>query len=185
MKTTEVRIAGFGGQGVVLAGILLGTAAVLFDGKKAVQTQSYGAETRGGGARSEVILSDTESPVYPRVTKPDVMVAMSETAIQKFLKDLKPGGTLIIDTDLVKEVPRQDCTIYKVPATTIAVKELGRQIVANIVMVGALVGLTNLVTVQAMEKSIEKTVPKGTTELNLKAFRKGLQIAEKIKRGEA
>src|SRR3974390_204435 len=107
MKRTEVRIAGFGGQGVVLAGVLLGTASAVTDGRRAVQTQSYGAAARGGGARSEGVISD-EPIVYPRVTHPDILVAMSEEAMQKYGPDMRPGAFLFIDSDLVKSVTRDD-----------------------------------------------------------------------------
>ena len=168
----EVRFAGFGGQGVILAGVVLGTAAVSFDGKTAVQTQSYGAEARGGGARSELIISD-QPIIYPRVTSPDVMVAMSAQAVKKYHDDLKKGALLIVDSDLVKEIPRKDLEEFHVPATEMAGKELGRVLVANMVMLGALVTLTGIVSHSAVKKAIELTVPKGTAELNLKAFDKG------------
>lgn len=175
MSKTEIRVAGFGGQGVVLAGVLLGTGAVLYDNKHAVQSQSYGAAARGGGARSEVIISD-EPIMYPSVTKPDVMVAMSTEAISKYVDDMKPGAILVVDEDLVKETKRDDCKVYRVPSSRIAVNELGRSMVANLVMVGFLVGLTNIVSEPSMEEAIRTGVPKGTEELNLRAFRRGLEL---------
>ena len=177
-KKTEVRIAGFGGQGVVLAGVILGRAAVLYDKKKAVQTQSYGAEARGGGARSEVIIAD-DSIDYPKVRHPDVLVAMSEQALDKYLKDLKPGGVLLIDSELVKNLPpEREFTIYRFPFSRIANDEFGRTIVANVIMLGTLTDLTKLVSFEAMKSSIRTSVPKGTEELNLKAFERGRHLAE-------
>jgi len=177
-KKTEVRIAGFGGQGVVLAGVILGRAAVLYDKKKAVQTQSYGAEARGGGARSEVIIAD-DSIDYPKVRHPDVLVAMSEQALDKYLKDLKPGGVLLIDSELVKNLPpEREFTIYRFPFSRIANDEFGRTIVANVIMLGTLTDLTKLVSFEAMKSSIRTSVPKGTEELNLKAFERGMHLAE-------
>ena len=177
MKRTEIRFAGFGGQGVVLAGVLLGTAASVTDGRRAVQTQSYGAAARGGGARSEVIISD-EPITYPRVTHPDIMVAMSEEAMKKYGPDMPPGGLLIIDSDLVKNVNREDVRLIGLPASNLATQELGRTIVANLVMLGVLVAKTGLVSVSGMEAAIRENVPPKTIDLNLKAFRKGLELGE-------
>lgn len=175
MSRTELRIAGFGGQGVVLAGVIVGTAAVTYDGKKAVQTQSYGAEARGGAARSEVILSDRQV-VYPMVRRPDILVALSAPALEKFLGDLKPGGTLIVDEDLVK-VSDGDYRLYKAPFSNTAVKELGRGVVANVVMLGFLTRVTNIVSERAMVQAVKDNAPRGTEELNLKAFNLGLEMA--------
>jgi 2-oxoglutarate ferredoxin oxidoreductase subunit gamma len=177
VKRTEIRIAGFGGQGVVLAGVLLGTAAGVTDGRRAVQTQSYGAAARGGGARSEVVVSD-EPIIYPRVTHPDIMVAMSDEAMKKYGPDMRPGGLLIIDSDLVKDVNREDVRLVGVPASNLATRELGRTIVANIVMLGVLVAKTGIVSRAGMEAAIRDNVPPKTIDLNLKAFRKGLELGE-------
>lgn len=177
MKRTEVRIAGFGGQGVVLAGVLLGTAAAVTDGRRAIQTQSYGAAARGGGARSEVVVSD-EPIIYPRVTHPDIMVAMSDEAMKKYGPDMRPGGLLIIDSDLVKDVNREDVRLVGLPASNLATQELGRTIVANIVMLGVLVAKTGIVSIAGMEAAIRDNVPPKTIDLNLKAFRKGLELGE-------
>jgi 2-oxoglutarate ferredoxin oxidoreductase subunit gamma len=175
VKRSEIRIAGFGGQGVVLAGVLLGTAAAVTDGRRAVQTQSYGAAARGGGARSEVVIAD-EPIVYPRVTHPGIMIAMSEEAMKKYGPDMWPGGLLIIDGDLVKNVNRDDVRLVTVPASNLATQELGRTIVANLVMLGVLVAKTGLVSREGMEAAIRDNVPPKTIDLNLKAFRRGLEL---------
>ncbi len=175
MKRTEIRIAGFGGQGVVLAGVLLGTAAAVADGRRAVQTQSYGAAARGGGARSEVIISD-DPVTYPRVTHPDLMIAMSEEAMKKYGPDMRPGSLLVIDSDLVKEVKRDDLRLLGIPASNLATQELGRTIVANLVMLGVLVAKTGIVSAAGMEAAIRENVPPKTIDLNLKAFRRGLEL---------
>lgn len=177
MERTEIRIAGFGGQGVVLAGVLLGRAAVLYDGKHAVQTQSYGAEARGGAARSEVILWDRPI-VYPKVLAPDIMVALSQIALDKYVGDLKPGGILILDADLVKK-PHQagDFRVHRGPFAKIATDEVGRAIVGNMVMLGFMVGLTKVVSEDALRASVRTGVPKGTEELNLQALEIGLEKA--------
>src|SRR3989337_2241031 len=114
-KRTEIRIAGLGGQGVVMTGHILGKAAV-YDGLQVVQTQSYGAEARGSAAKSEVIISDQKIG-FPAVRKSDVLVAMSQTALDKHLKDLKEDGVLIVDTSIVKQLPHVNAKIVKVEAT--------------------------------------------------------------------
>ena len=177
MPRTEIRFAGFGGQGVVLSGVLLGSAAVLHDGKHAVQTQSYGAAARGGAARSDVIVDDVPI-VYPQVAHPDIMTVFTNEALKKYIDDLKDGAVLIIDEDLVNPPDGTSFRIYRVPATTIAVKELGRGIVANMIMLGFLVALTGIVTVEAAEKAIRGGVPKGTEDLNLSAFSRGAALAK-------
>ena len=176
MARTEVRIAGFGGQGVILAGVLLGTAAVLKDGKHALQTQTYGAAARGGAARSDVIVSDDEI-VYPQVTAPDIMVVFTTEALNKYKDDLRQGAILIIDGDMV--VPPEDSSfdIHTVPATKIAIEELGRGIVANMIMLGYLAALSGVVSISALEETIRVNVPKGSEELNLSAFAKGIELA--------
>jgi len=177
-KRTEIRIAGLGGQGVVLAGVLLGTAAAVYDKKHVVQTQSYGAEARGGAARSEVIISD--SPIiYPKVLEPDTLVAMSQTALDKYLGDLKTNGTLFIDEELVTTLPeRNNLNIYKARFSEAASQKLGRSIVANMIMLGFLTSLTEITSAEAIEKAIRTGVPKGTEELNLKALALGREMAD-------
>jgi len=181
MGRIEVRIAGFGGQGVVLAGQLLGKAAVTYDKKKAVQTQSYGAEARGGTARSEVVIAD-EPIDYPKVISADILIAMSQEAVNRYFENLKQGATVIVDADLVSKVPAcQGIKIYRVPATSIATKEFGNQIVANMIMLGALVGLTQVVSQTAIRTAVEEGAPKGTKEVNIQALEKGLSFVHQLK----
>ena len=173
-KRWEVRIAGLGGQGVVLAGQILGRAAV-HDGKNAVQTQSYGAEARGSAARSEVIISDGRI-AFPKVRKCDVLVAMSQQALDKYIDNLKENGVLLVDT-LVRQVPDTHEKLYRIPATETAEKTLGNKLYANVVMLGALVKATEITSVEAMRKAIAESVPKKFLEANLKAFEEGLKLA--------
>ena len=170
----EVRIAGYGGQGVVLAGQILGKAAV-YDGKNALQTQSYGAEARGSAARSEVIISDGKIN-FPAVRKCDILVAMNHESLNKHLEALKENGILIVDSTYVKEIPETKAKVYKVPATETAQKTFGASLYANMVMLGALAKITNLVSVEALEKAIKESVPPKTVETNLTALKKGLQF---------
>ena len=170
----EVRIAGYGGQGVVLAGQILGKAAV-YDGKNALQTQSYGAEARGSAARSEVIISDGKIN-FPAVRKCDILVAMNQESLNKHLEALKENGILIVDSTYVKEIPETKAKVYKVPATETAQKTFGASLYANMVMLGALAKITNLVSVEALEKAIKESVPPKTVETNINALKKGLQF---------
>ena len=175
MSRKEILIGGVGGQGVVLSGILLGTAATLFEGKKAVQTQSYSSELRGGSARAEVIIS--EEPISdPQVRRHDILIALAEEAIPRYVDRIKSGGLLVIDSDLVKGAKPGDYKILPIPATSIADKEMGNIVVANLIILGALIKKTKLLSVESMEKAIETSVPKKAKALNLKAFRRGLEI---------
>jgi 2-oxoglutarate ferredoxin oxidoreductase subunit gamma len=174
MKRYEIRIAGFGGQGVVTVGKILGAAAALYDKKNAVQTQSYGPESRGGACKSEVVLSDGEIH-YPKVRMADVLVALSQPALDIYLKDLKAGGVLIIDPlTVIKEVPRKDIKIFKVPTAEIAV-QVGNKKFQNMVALGALASLTGVISPEAFEKAIKDAVPPKTLGQNLEAFKKGNQ----------
>jgi len=170
----EIRICGLGGQGVVLAGQILGKAAV-YDGWNVVQTQSYGAEARGTTAKSEVIISD--GPIgFPMVRKCDILVAMSQEALDKNIKDLKEGCFLLIDGETVKNVPRTSARVYAVPARRIAEESFGEPLYANMVILGVLNKLTNLVKDSSVEKAIEETVPKKVVAVNLYAYRKGREF---------
>lgn len=176
MSRTEILVGGVGGQGVVLSGILLGTAATLYEGKKAVQTQSYSSELRGGSTRAEVIIS--EEPVTdPQVRRPDILIALAEDALSKYIRRIKPKGLLVIDSDLVKGAKPGDYEILAVPATSVADQEMGNIVVANLIILGALLKKTGLLSVEAMEKAIEVSVPRKAIALNLSAFRRGLQLS--------
>lgn len=179
----EIRIGGFGGQGVIMTGIVIGKAATLFDGKNAVQTQSYGPEARGGASKTEVVISD--GPVdYPKVQAPDIFIAMSQTALMKYKDDLKDEGILIIDQDLVNVddiagfVEEKNIKLFSVPATRTATEVIGLRMVANIVIMGAIVKATGIVSVEAAKEAILGSVPKGTEEKNIQAFEAGYDLIE-------
>lgn len=167
-------MAGSGGQGVILAAQILGKAAVL-DGKNALQTQAYGAEARGSLATSEVIISDSKIG-FPAVRRPDVLVAMSQEALDRLLKDLKENGALMIDSSNVTKVPESKARVYRFPITETAKKTFGEAMYANMVMLGAFIKMTRLVTVQSMEKAIRENVSAKTVETNINAFTRGLQL---------
>ncbi|MEM3596983.1 MAG: 2-oxoacid:acceptor oxidoreductase family protein [Candidatus Bathyarchaeia archaeon] len=171
MGKTEIRICGLGGQGVVLAGQILGKAAA-YDGKNVVQTQSYGAEARGSAAKSEVIISEGKIG-FPFVRKCDILIAMSKEAVEKNIVDLKENGILIIDSSIVKEIPQTNAKIIRVPATEIAEKLFKAKIYANMIMLGALIGATSIVSEHVVEKAIEDSIKKEDAETNKQAYRRG------------
>ncbi len=175
MNRTEIIVGGVGGQGVVLSGILLGTAAAVFEEKKAVQTQSYSSELRGGAARTEVIISN-EPISDPQVRRADILVALAEEALSRDIDLVKPGGLVIVDSDRTKGPAAGDYKIVKVPATSIAEKEMGDPIVANLIVLGVLIKNSPVVSVDSMEKAIEAAVPAKAKMLNIAAFRRGLEV---------
>jgi 2-oxoglutarate ferredoxin oxidoreductase subunit gamma len=150
-------------------------------GKNAVQTQSYGPESRGGACKSDVVISEEEID-FPKVVKPDILVLMSQQAYNDYDEDVKSGGTVILDPDMVPhKKDLRSMWVYHVPATRIA-EELGRRIVANIVMIGALTAITGLLDEEAVKESIKENISKGTEELNLAAFEKGYEYGKSVKR---
>ena len=175
MNRTEVRICGLGGQGVVLAGQILGRAAV-YMGKNVVQTQSYGAEARGSTAKSEVIISNDRIS-FPKVRRCDLMIAMSQPALDAYINDLKADGRLLVDSGLVKKLPRS-LKVHGVAATEIARTKLDSKIFANVVMLGALTRITRLVNKEAMKKAIGESVAARTIDSNHKAFHLGFAAGE-------
>jgi len=173
---TEIRLAGEGGQGMILAGIILAEAAAIYDGKMAVQTQSYGPEARGGASRSEVVIADGEID-HPEVLSADVVVTLSQEAYDKYAASLKPGGLLIVDDEKVSRVTRLEAV--KIPISRLALETTGKTITANIVALGVLVGLTGVISRQAIEKAVTARVPRGTEEMNRKALEVGFKAAKK------
>lgn len=172
MERIEIRLSGFGGQGIILAAYILGKAAALHDYKHATMTQNYGPESRGGACSGQVIISD--APVsYPHLTRPNVFVAMSQEAFAKYSGDLVDGGLLLIEEDLVQVDRAMPARVHAIPATRIAEKELGRKMVANIVMLGFLAALDHSVTADALRQAVRDSVPKGTEDFNLQAFERG------------
>ena len=172
----EIRLAGSGGQGLVLGGVILAEAAALYDGKYACQTQSYGPESRGGASKSEVVISDHEID-YPKTTELDLLLLFTEAAAEKYLKECPEKALVVADSDLVPtEIPAKFRSV-KAPITRIAKDQVGREFVANIVAVGLLRELTGMVTEDALERAVLARVPKGTEEMNKKALQLGKQAA--------
>jgi 2-oxoglutarate ferredoxin oxidoreductase subunit gamma len=174
MQLTELRIAGFGGQGVILSAIILGRAASIHQGAFATMTQSFGPEARGGACSAQLIFSG-RPVLYPYVSRPDILVVMSQEAYTRFVPELKDGGTLVIEQDLVRTADLKPNTkVYSVPATRLA-EELGKRMVLNSVLVGFFTAATRLLKRDAVHKAVEDSVPSAFRDLNLKAFEKGFE----------
>ena len=179
MQLTEIRIAGFGGQGVIMCASVIGRAASIVENGYATMTQNFGQEARGGACSAQLVLSPT--PVlYPYVVQPDLMVLMSQEAYVKFANDIKPGGTLIIEQDLVRvqELSVPDVRVFAIPATRIA-EELGKRMVQNVVMTGFFGAISGLLQRDSLRKAIEDSVPAAFAELNRKAFDAGYEYGLK------
>ncbi|MBN1483109.1 MAG: 2-oxoacid:acceptor oxidoreductase family protein [Chloroflexia bacterium] len=175
----EVRLSGLGGQGLMLAGRLLAEAAVHYDGKYATQTQSYGPESRGGDSRSDVVISD--QPIdYPHVIKADLIVAMSQMAMDRNFYTLKHNGILIVDEDMVEHIPTT--MAYIAPITRLAQETVGRAVVANVVALGVVVSLCEVVSRQAITNAVLNGVPAGTEILNRRALEEGFRLGEQLRR---
>jgi len=179
MTRTELKIGGFGGQGIILAGYIIGKAAAIFDNKEAVQTQSYGPEARGSACSAAIIIDEKQID-YPLISKVDVLILMSEEAYHTYRNLLVENGTLIIDEDLV-HLSEEDKKrkVLKIPATKMA-EGIGKRIVANIVMLGFFAAVSKLISHEAMKKAVLSSIPKGTEELNSKAFEQGYQYGLKL-----
>ncbi len=165
----EIIITGFGGQGIVLAGKIIGMAAALGDKKESTLVQSYGPESRGGDCCAQVIISDATSQ-YPSVTRADVLACMSQSAYEKYKGQVKPDGFLLTDKDLV--TPDGEREFFAIPSTRMA-EELGRKMIANIIMIGFATSVTGLISENAAREAVLASVPKGTEKLNMNAFQKG------------
>ena len=176
----EIRLAGFGGQGIIRAGLMLAMASCIYEGKNAVQTQSYGPESRGGACKSEVVISD-EDIDYPKVVEPDILVVLSQEAYNAYVETVKKGGLLLLDPGMVplRESKNVGVRVFMIPAAKIA-EQLGKTIVANVVMLGALVSITKIIGIEAFRKSLLSNIPKGTEKLNLAALRKGYEYGKKL-----
>ena len=172
-KRYEIRLAGSGGQGLILAGVILAEAAGIGDGKFVCQTQSYGPAARGGASKAEVVISDTEID-YPKAIRPDVLLALNQASLDKYLGDLKPGGVLLVDADLVREVQVEGAVA--IPFTRLA-RELGKEMMANIVALGALATITQAVSAEGLKQAVLARVPPQTREMNQKALEAGMAAA--------
>ncbi len=178
----EIRLSGSGGQGLIVAGIILAEAAGIYDRKFVCQTQSYGPEARGGASKAEVVICDEEID-YPKAIKPDILLAMNQKSCDAYFLDLKAGGTLIVDPTFVKQLPTT--RTIGIPFTEIARNKVGKEMVANIVAIGALCALTGAVSLGSLEAAVMKRVPPGTEELNKKALEAGIEAARSYLQAKA
>ena len=178
----EIRFAGSGGQGILLAGNVLAESAAIYEGLNVARNTAYGGQVRGGASRCEVLLADSDEEIdFPQVLCADVLAAMSPEAVKEYAREVRDEGLILIDSTLVKEKPDVKARVVGIPFTTIADEELGKTHVANMVMLGALLALTNLVALESVEKALIDNVPSHTVEVNLKAFRRGVQIGKENK----
>ncbi|MBI4712476.1 MAG: 2-oxoacid:acceptor oxidoreductase family protein [Planctomycetes bacterium] len=173
----EIRFTGFGGQGIILVGHIVGDAATIHENKQATLTQSYGPESRGGACSAQLIISD--KPInYPHLTSPDILFAMSPEGYHKYKNEVKPGGIILVEENIPVNNPPRGIKLVHIPATRLA-EGLGKKIVANMIMLGALAAITKIVGQAALRKAIAASVPRGTDEFNLKAFETGIDYALK------
>lgn len=178
-ELTEIRVGGFGGQGVILSAMVIGKAYSVFDGGFATLTQSFGPEARGGACAAQVITS-TEPVLYPYVTQPDILVVMSQEAFTKFVPSLKAGGTLIVERDLVQVATLPPgARLFRCPATRIA-EELGKRMVLNIVIVGFFAAVTRIVKPESLRRAVAESVPESFRSINLQAFDAGHAYGTKM-----
>jgi 2-oxoglutarate ferredoxin oxidoreductase subunit gamma len=175
----EIRLSGSGGQGLILMGIILAEAAGIYDGRYVAQTQNYGPEARGGSSESEVVISDEEID-YPKAMKLDLLLAMNQTSCDDYYPDLKPEGLLIVDSTFVTQVPTSNA--FQIPFTRIAREKFKREVVANIIALGALSQLSSMISTKAMKSALLRRTPKGTEKLNQDALRVGISIAKRAKK---
>jgi 2-oxoglutarate ferredoxin oxidoreductase subunit gamma len=175
----EIRLSGSGGQGLILMGIILAEAIGIYDGKYVAQTQSYGPEARGGSSKSEVIVSDEEID-YPKAIRLDLLLAMNQKSCDEFYPDLKPEGLLIVDSTFITQIPTPKA--FQIPFTRLAREKFEREVVANIIALGALSQLTPIVSARAIESAVLARVPKGTEKLNRDALRAGMNAAKRAKK---
>ena len=175
----DIRLSGSGGQGLILMGIILAEAIGIYDGKYVAQTQSYGPEARGGSSKAEVVVSDQEID-YPKALKLDLLLAMNQKSCDDYYMDLKPKGILVVDSTFVNQVPIP--RVYQIPFTRIARDKFKREMVANIIALGAISRLTPIVSARAIEAAVLARVPKGTEKLNRDALRAGISSAKKVEK---
>lgn len=176
MDRYEIRFGGSGGQGIILAAIVLAEAAGVYSNKNVCQTQAYGPEARGGYSKAEVVISS--QPIdYPKAMKPDLFLAMNQASCDNYFLDLKPEGLLLVDSTLVHQVPTSRAV--SIPFTEIARKDMGREMVANMVALGAVAKLSRLIPIKHLEQALSARIPPGTQEINMRALHAGIKAAQK------
>jgi len=172
MKRNEIRISGFGGQGIVLSGNIIGKAASIFSKGFAVLTQNYGPESRGGSCTTELVISD-EFIDYPYIINPQILITLSQEAYSKYGQNAPEGTLVIVDSEMVKVSPEENPQPLGIPASRMAIEEIGRPVVANIIMLGFLAAMTDVVSMESLRESVLDSIPAGTEDINIKAFELG------------
>ena len=178
MERTRLVFSGSGGQGVITAAIILANAAVLFENKNAIQSQSYGAAARGGATRTDIIIDDSEI-FFPKVIQPNILVSLTQESYNKFAPIIRPGGLLLVDSKYVSIQKKVDARHITLPMFDTVMKEIGKPIVFNICMLGALIGISNLIKPASILKVLETTIPEDFMEMNKKALELGLAMGKK------
>jgi 2-oxoglutarate ferredoxin oxidoreductase subunit gamma len=182
-KNLEIRIAGFGGQGIILAGYIIGKAAAIYDNKYSTLIQSFGPEARGSACSAQLLISESQI-LYPYLIQPQVSIILSKDAYERFGGELKSGGIMLIEKDLVKpEILPKGVKVFAIPATRLA-EEMGRKIVMNIIVVGFFAATTSITSLEASRQAVETSVPPGTEQINLKAFEIGYDYGLKLAEGK-
>jgi 2-oxoglutarate ferredoxin oxidoreductase subunit gamma len=182
MALHQIRVAGLGGQGVIMAGMIVGRACSLYDHGEACLSQSFGPEARGSACSAQVVLSD-EQILYPYVTRADILVAMSQEAFEKFKASVDTDATILIEEEFVNPGDLPDgIKVHAIPSTRFA-EEIGRRLVSNIVMVGFFTAVTKLITNEAARRAVKDLVPRGTEDLNLIAYDRGYEYGLKSLEG--
>jgi len=178
MERSRLVFSGSGGQGVITAAIILAEAAVMYENKNAIQSQSYGAAARGGSTRSDVIIDDSEI-FFPKVVQPNILISLTQESYNKFASIIRPGGILLVDSKYVAVEKKVDAKHISLPMYDTVMKEIGKPIVFNICVLGALIGISNLVRSESILKVLEKTIPEDFMEMNKKALSIGFEMGEK------
>jgi 2-oxoglutarate ferredoxin oxidoreductase subunit gamma len=176
----EIRLSGSGGQGLIFAGVALAQAITTLDDSNVVQTQSYGPEARGGASRADLVISDSEI-YYPKPMKLNLLLALTQEACDNYFPDLKEDGLLIIDSDLVTQVPTS--RYVGVPFTQLAKNDIGVPMVANVIALGAICAITGIVSEKALTEVVKLRAPRGTEEKNLAALKLGIKMGKQAKTG--
>ena len=177
MERSRIVFSGSGGQGVITAAIILAKAAAIFEGKNAIQSQSYGAAARGGATRTDIVIADSEIN-FPKVIQPNILVSLTQESYNKFSPIIRPGGLLIVDSKYVTIGKKVDAKHRVLPMYEMVLKEIGKPIVFNICMLGALIGITRLIKPESILKVLETTIPKDFMEMNKKALEMGIKMGE-------
>ena len=175
----EIRLSGSGGQGLILAGVILAQAIGVGDRKNVVQSQSYGPEARGGASRADVVISKGEI-YYPKTMKLDMLLSLTQESCDKYYPDMKSGGTLIVDSNMVTQIPTK--SYYGFPFTRLAREEIGHVMVANVIALGVIAEITDVVSKDSIKKAVLARAPRGTEEKNAKALELGIKIAREAKK---